>query len=126
MAVLKLPTPSNEASIMPCRSSARETAWRTRTSLKGGISVRKRHARPGLVPDEPAVRERARDLDAVGCLEHRVEHRRVPAAEGQGAAALWRLRASQGWRYGGPGQGNAAAHQEITTRKIHGTSSFAL
>ena len=71
---------------------------------------RGRDARPCLMLDQPAVRECDWNLDAIGGLEHRVEHRRVPPADGQGAAALRSLRAHVGGGGGSAGQREATEH----------------
>src|SRR5215813_7811742 len=84
--------------------------------LEGG----RHYAWTGLVLDQPAVRERARNLDPIGRLKHGVEHRGVPAPEGQNPAALRRLRARQGRRDGSSRQGYASEGQELTTREAHG------
>jgi hypothetical protein len=75
--------------------------------------------RPRLVTDETAVREAQRNLDTIRGGQHRIEHRRIPAAYRQCAAALWRLRQRARRREHGAGETETSEREDVTTGPCH-------
>ena len=75
---------------------------------------------PRPVPHEPAMRQAQRHVHAVGGGEHRVEQRRVPAADGERSPALGCLRGDAGRSERGAGERQASEGEHVTAGPGHG------
>ena len=76
--------------------------------------------RPRPVPHEPAMRQAQRHVHAVGGGEHRVEQRRVPAADAERSPALGCLRGDAGRSECGAGERQASEGEHVTAGPGHG------